>query len=428
MSRVEDIRPNPATRSTPAGVLLAVILLAGQGVRYGVVNPAVNYQLDFRAYYVAGKALRAGANPYDQATLKETIHKELPGKQGLVGFANPPPILPLLYLLAGLPLVAAQVVWAWLQLLLVLGGTLLLLRAINVGLGSPVGVLIVAVYWLSDPVYNLFRWGQIDGFRVGLLGLAVYLLSRQAAAAAGVAIGLAALVKVYPALYLWVFLLRREWKALTAGLLTILVPMGLSLAVLDPATRQQYFKNNQRQLDTLDYIIPPQNLSLAGYMHRAVVTNHSELEPSQAWLDLGPGVARWASIGGIAGLVGITSLWIIARRRELTTAESIAGFVPVVILGEVIAWPHHCVSMLIPLGLMAWVAAGQERLRWFDAAWVGAALWLLAFSPVHQFRIELPKWLEHLCGPTGTYAMLLTWLFLLVRYPALKRQMRAVPE
>jgi hypothetical protein len=54
--------------------------------------------------------------------------------------------------------------------------------------------------------------------------------------------------------------------------------------------------------------------------------------------------------------------------------------------------------------------------------WVGIVIFLYTFCPVHQFDVHLQKQLEHVVGPTTSYALVLTWLFMLIRYPALRRR------
>jgi hypothetical protein len=201
--------------------------------------------------------------------------------------------------------------------------------------------------------------------------------------------------------------------------------MAISLAALSPAARLRYLHNSQDEFAQVDWVISPENMSTVGFMHRAFVDNPNGSQPSRAWLDLGPRFALVASIAGNLLLIGVTSVWILRRRRDLTTAECIAALVPVVLLCELNAWPHHCVPMLIPLAIIVAQVARQPRLTRLDAVWVGAILFLFAFCPVHQFDVELPSRVEHLVGPTTTYAMVLAWLFMLVRYPLLKR--RALP-
>ncbi len=415
-----------AFRATRPGVLLLAVILLGCFVRYGVVNPGQNYQLDFRAFYATGRALQLGINPYDLAAKQAVIGPQLPGQQHLVGYANPPPTLPLLYMVAMLPLAGAQIVWAWFQFGLLLAGMWLLFRTVEAEFGSPASLLIAIPYWLSYPVYSLFRWGQFDGVRVALVALAVFLATRRRLAWAGMSVGLAAVAKVYPVAYLWVFLVRREWKALLAGLVTCGALIAISLALLSPAARDRYLFVNGDEFSKVDWVISPENMSVVGFVHRAFVDNESGAEVSRAWVDLGPRVALVASLAGSLLLVVITTRWALRYRHELTAAETIAAFVPVVLLAELNAWPHHCVGMLVPLALIVAVAARQPELGTGDMLWIGTILCLYAFCPVHQFDIAIPKQLEHLAGPTTTYAMVLAWLFMLVRYPLLKRRLAAV--
>jgi hypothetical protein len=160
-------------------------------------------------------------------------------------------------------------------------------------------------------------------------------------------------------------------------------------------------------------------------MYRALVDNPQGSEASRAWINLGPRAALAASIATNLLLVAITSVWILRRRQELNSGEALAALVPVVLLGELNAWPHHCVGLLVPIALIVGLIGRQPRLSLLDALWVGATLFLYTFCPVHQFDVGLPKTLEHLLGPTTTYAMFLTWLFMLLRYPVLKRRVPA---
>lgn len=409
-------------RSTPAGLLLLIVLLAGFGVRYALVHPAQNCLLDFRAFYSAGLAVQSGLNPYDQTQRRAVIDPLLPGEQSLVGYGYPPPTLVLMYAISSLPYEVAQVAWCLLQFGLLVSGLLLLFRALHIEFGSPAALLIACVFWISDPVFNLFRWGQSDGIRVALLGLAIYALARRRPAAAGFSIALAAIAKVYPVAYLWAFVLRREWRGLLAGAVTIAALMAIGLAASSPAARRSYLGNNRNEFAQVAGVISPQNMSLTGYLHRAFVHNPDGRDVSTPWLDLGAAFARNATVATAGLLIVLTSGWIIRGRGVLSTTDCVAALVPVVLLAEVNAWPHHCVVLIVPLSLVVWCAASQPRLAPLDAVWVGAALFLFAFCPVHRAEVELPDRLEHLVGPTTTYAMLLTWLFMLVRYPVLKQR------
>lgn len=417
----EHHNPPAALRPTSLGTLLLLILLAGAGVRFGLVNPGRNWQLDFRSFYTVGTATLRGVDPYNTPHLRETIAKELPGDQKLVGYAYPPPTLPLMALFARLPLQQAQIAWACFQFALLLVGMLFIFRAAGIPFGSPVGVLVGTVFWLSMPVEALFRWGQFDGIRVACVGAAVYFLSRSHAARAGTALALAAIAKVYPAAYFLVLLVRRQWRGAIAGAVVAGVLLGIGFAWIGPAGRASYFGNNANEFSGVDMVIAPQNMSLIGFLHRAFVDNPAGGQPSRAWFDLGAQRTKLLCFA-INGLVLLlTAVWLWRQRRTLTAAECVAGMVPAVLLVELNTWPHHCVPMLIPLAFAAAAVARVPRAGWLDLGWLGSACGLYLFCPVYQYDLALPPALEHLAGPTITYAVGLTWLFFQVRYPRLVR-------
>jgi len=202
--------------------------------------------------------------------------------------------------------------------------------------------------------------------------------------------------------------------------------MSVSLAALAPEARERYLFVSGDEFSQVDWVISPENMSVVGFAHRALVDNEAGSERSRAWVNLGPRFALGASVAGGLVLVLFTSIWALRRRHELTPGETIAAFVPVVLLAELNAWPHHCIVMLVPLAIIVAVAARQVQLGMVDTLWIAAMIFLYTFCPVHQFDIGLPKTLEHLVGPTTTYAMVLAWLFMLLRYPVLKRRVATI--
>ena len=405
-------------RPTSVGVVLLLVLIAGAGLRYAVVNPVRNYQLDFRAYYAAGRALHMGINPYDGAAVREGV--QLPGSQSMLMYLYPPPTLAITYGLAMLPFPAAQVPWAVFQYLLGIGALVLLWRAAGCAFGSPVSVLIAVAFLLSGAVTLLFQWGQFDMIVLALVAGAVLALVRQRSLWAGVLLGLAAVAKVTPAAFVVVLLVRREWKALLGFGMTIGVLMGSSYLVLGDEVFGQWRVNLEKQPNHLASMISPQNMSLHGFVLRGLVDYPQGPNPSRAWIELGmpaAGLIRW----GLTGLLWLATIaWLLRWRRELSTSDAIAALVPVILLSSPLTWMHHGVQVVVPLAAMVAVAGRQRRLSRFDLGWISVAILMFMIWPVQRFDLQLPDWMSHLLVPMLTYGMVLTWLFMVVRYVPLK--------
>ncbi|MBN2446849.1 MAG: DUF2029 domain-containing protein, partial [Phycisphaerae bacterium] len=238
---------------------------------------------------------------------------------------------------------------------------------------------------------------------------------------AGVFVGLAAIAKITPAALVLAFILRRDWKATLASGLTVLALMGTSYAALGDTVFSQWQANLKQQPDNLGSMISAENMSLHGYILRALVQNPDDNAALQPWTDVGRATAgriRWTF--ALALWAG-TSAWLLYRRRELSTAESLAALVPVVLLTSPITWTHHGVLALVPLAATLPVLLRQRNARVIDLAWFGLAALLLTVWPVQQFDLQLPSWLTLLATPTLTYALLLLWLFIVLRFARLKQ-------
>ena len=424
MSLQASTDPAAGSRSSVAGWLLLAVLVGGVGLRQGVVHPGRNYLLDFRAYYAAGKALRLGINPYDIETVQARI--KLPGRQPVFYCPYPPPALSLMVPFGAMPYPAAQIPWCLFQYALAVAALVMVLRASHVPLGSPVSVLITTAFLLSGPVFQLFRWGQFDMIVLALLAAAILCATRDRSVAAGVLVGLAALAKVTPCVLLGVFLIRRDFKALGAGLLTIVLLLGASYPVIGAEGFALWYGLLTEKLGEVVHIISPENMSLHGFVYRALIDHQSFLGPSVPWINLGPAAAKSVAIALVGAIGFATVAWMIRHRRALSTAECLAAFAPVILLVSPITWMHHCVLLLLPIAVIVARIAKIRRPSMLDLGWIVAILLCLTMWPVQRFQLELPAWLSHGVAPTTTYAVALTWLFMIVRLVPLKHPARAV--
>jgi Glycosyltransferase family 87/WD40-like Beta Propeller Repeat len=127
-----------------------------------------------------------------------------------------------LYPLTGLSALAAKHCWLIFNFGLLLA-TLSLLRSIT----QLSWRRIILVAALSFPLRVNFLFGQYYVLLLSMLTLACYLYLRQRRFLAGIMVGIAAGLKVFPILYLLYFFRKRDWKALAGG-----VAGGLFAAVV----------------------------------------------------------------------------------------------------------------------------------------------------------------------------------------------------
>jgi alpha-1,2-mannosyltransferase len=327
----------------------------------------------------------------------------------------PPPTLGLVYGVAALPYAGVQVAWCVVQFALGVGGVLLLLRGLGCAVGSIGSLLVILPFALSPAFAELFRWGQFDMIIVALLSGAMVASIRGRSGLAGALVGLAAAAKLTPLIYLGVFVVRREWRALAASVVTIVIVTGASCGLLGGEGVSQWLVNLRDFGNEPQGTISPENMSLLGFAYRAFVAGERFQGPSVPWWDLGPAAATWASRAACVALILPTFGWIARHRARISTADAIAALVPVALLVSPRTWTHHTVALIVPILVLVLAVVRSRHAARFDFTALACVLLLLTNSPVLQFGVELPPALAHLLTPVPTFAAFATWLFMLAR-------------
>jgi len=318
--------------------------------------------MDFASFHYAVKEALDGGDPYDTAAL--TRRGQLDKTRPYVfPYLYPPAFLPFMAWSAPLALHTAYVAWFWVNQV-----TLLLLAlALRRWLGAP-WLLLAFLFASFSPLMDNAAYGQVN---LVVLLLVVVGLWRSS----GVALSLAAMIKMSPLLYLVDWVVRGKIRPLfkCAG---FAVGLGaLSLAVV----------NWDAQWTFVTEVLP--SFSTGVYNNLAVPIefpmNHSlpnlfnQLWPGPTPNTLDP-KARAAStlvtLLSIAGLVRITRG---ARRRTREAGEGaeeglseacMAGaWTALITVLPVYTWEHHLVFLLLPLAAIG-TAAVRGHLRGFEIA------------------------------------------------------------
>lgn len=172
------------------------------------------YQRDLQAYYFAGKAFQAGANPYDLGVLTR-----LAGAQLSNGFVYPPITLPVFRLLAQLPYPAVYRGFLLVKVALLAGLVGLWLRTFVKH--QPWVFLPFAAVAFNAAIYVDLRVGNISIFEQILIWIGLYCLLKRWPILFIGSILAASLFKITPILFLGLLLLtehRRRYRHLLLGL------------------------------------------------------------------------------------------------------------------------------------------------------------------------------------------------------------------
>ncbi|WP_373314616.1 glycosyltransferase 87 family protein [Streptomyces longispororuber] len=244
------------------------------------------------------------------------------------------------------------------------------------GLPRPPGAVPAATalfLWL-EPVFQTVLFGQVN---LALACLVLWDLTRpEGAPGKGAALGVAAGIKLTPALFIaYLVLARRPREAATATAAcagTVLVG-----ALVLPAASVDFFTRRLYETERVGKAWIVDNQSLQGLAARVLHTP----DPGPAWLV--PGAAAAA-----------TGLWLAARAA--TPARAVLLAAGTALLVSPISWSHHWV-WCVPL-LAALAAEGRYRLAAAVAAlFTARTLWLVPHQGARD--LHLPWWQQPLAAP-----------------------------
>ena len=260
--------------------------------------------------------------------------------------------------------------------------TLRLLGRAGPGADRPVeslpGTVIVGAacgMWL-EPVRTNFNYGQINIFLV-LLVLAAVLTGRDWATGAGV--GVAAGIKLVPAVTGLYLLAQRRYAAATWSAIAFLATIAVMLAIIPRETRR-YFTTLIFDPARTGPVFSAINQSWRGALDR--LAGH---DVTVAWL-----IASVVTIG-----LGIWATWSASRAGDRTSALLAVQFTGLLV--SPISWSHHWIWVL---PLLVWGFFGSHaqdvRVRWLMRAWIVAAYsYLVPILVALQARVPVnsrPGW------------------------------------
>jgi alpha-1,2-mannosyltransferase len=329
--RLPSLRAALLLFSASAAAALAAILLTGASF------------IDLRVYRDAGSAVLDGARFYDIL---------LDGHW----FTYPPVAAIAFVAIAPVPMAAAKVLMGLVSLALLpltLRWALRLLpaeRRLPAAEATRLALVGAALAVWLEPVFTTLRYGQVD---VVIAALVLFDLSRpDARRSKGTAIGLAAGLKLTPAIFAVYLLLTRRVRAAVTSAVTFAGTVALGFAVV-PHDAADFWTGAITDPDRVGRIHNAANQSLRGAWSRLLHTT-----------DVG---AWWIVTGLLVGIVGMALAVRAGRRGEDALGFSLCALTGLLV--SPISWSHHWV-IAIPALLPLLVEA--HRRRWTAGLVAGA--------------------------------------------------------
>ena len=206
-----------------------------------------SFQIDFRAFYLAGKAVLLGLDPYlNHVGARPEFYTPINAEDlAFSGFRYPPLAALLFVPLALLPYGLSKVVFSlliWLVLAWI--AYAMVLRS---GWRLQGEALLFA--GISFPVLAVIERGQIDPLPVALV-LASYGMARRPGRQgwAGFLLALAAVIKVFPLVVLLEWIRRRRWRLVTWAVLWVGLLFALPLPFLGLQVYHHFWQRSLPEL------------------------------------------------------------------------------------------------------------------------------------------------------------------------------------
>jgi alpha-1,2-mannosyltransferase len=345
-------------------------------------------------------------------------------------YPNPPVMVALLEPLVYLPPLAGSLCWFYLKVgmaALALFGTFRLVE--DPDRPFPAWGKALVVLLALRPITGDLSHGNINLFILALVVGALCAFRGRRELLAGVLLALGIACKVTPALFVPYFVWKRAWKTLAS------CALGLVLFYfLVPGARWGMARNVEFLGSWAERMIRPfvvegvvttehPNQSLPGLLYRMATHSPSfvtyidnQYTPVEYHnlVALDPDTVKWL-VKGCMGLFALAVVWVCRTPTDRRAGWRLAAEFSLVVLGMLLfserTWKHHCVTLLLPFGVLAYYLSVCRPGPWLRAYLIGTlAAVVLLMSTTSTGLLEALDRAAKLAQVYGAYV----WSYLLL--------------
>jgi hypothetical protein len=356
----------------PAEVVIALVL-AGIFIAYGFLPAWQSLNTDFGNYYLAARLFRQGDSldrVYDWTWFqRQKNHAGM--ERRLVGFFtltlySAMPIVPF----ATLSPLSAKRCWLVINLILLALTGFLLRRMTALGRMQSAILLLLAI----QPLRTHFLYGQLHVLVLFLLVLALWLYLNARPAATGVLLALASAIKIYPILFVFYFVRKRQWRAVAGLVGGALVLAALALYLFGFEVNRVYVEEIIPRTMRGDNV-HPYHIDLSSFtgLFRRLFVFEPELNPHP----------YMHSPFAFAGLQAMTQallffplMWLLTPRRATKETERLeyAAYATMLLLLSPGTAPYHLTALILSAFLAADFLLRERRILQLGLVLVSYAL------------------------------------------------------
>lgn len=370
------------------------------------MRPAENRVNDFFQDWGSARNFLVGLPVYTHHATSVPRHLGIPfdPKTGIYYNAHPPTPVLLALPLTGLKFADAVLVWNTISLAAFLFSLGIAAKAISMPRSLYLPILALLIY--CQPLFGTLYQGQLTLLLV-LLITAVWALERSGwPRVAGVLVGAAAVIKLFPAYLVIYFVARGRWRSLLAAVVSFATLTLVTAAILGPGAYRDYVQvvlPTQARFRGLAY-----NCAIAGFWYKLFdpVGENGLIIPLWSC----PALALFGTL--LSDLAITAVVGTIAYRAKTRSQQDLAfaAVVTAMLLVSPVSWDVSLPLLLVPVAVMA---RNADRPAWMPVAFflILAMIWMPQFLPTKPAMETGPRravsWLFILGPPSlKSYALL----------------------
>ncbi|MFL5245734.1 MAG: glycosyltransferase family 87 protein [Gemmataceae bacterium] len=347
----DPISPWPKARPWIWGALFVfVCLYQGPGF-VKQLRPDRTEGVDFFQDWASAKNLLEGLPLYENHNI--TVERHLgystgPQDGSVVAIeynAHPPPSVLLAVPFALVDYPDATLLWNLVSLAAFGLSVYLVVHNLPINLGIPAVVPFITLFLIFDPIRQQCSQGQL-GFVLLLLITSCWAAARsQHCSWAGIFLGAAIAIKLFPAFLVFYFCIRRRWKIVAASSLSFVVLTALSSVILGIESYRTYFN---KVLPTVERFRSSWiNQSFPGLWTKLFDPETEREHIVALWRS--PALAQTLTLISCLMVVAIL-LWVARHTRSQAEEDHTFGLaVLAMLLVSPITWNHYLVLVLLPV-------------------------------------------------------------------------------
>jgi alpha-1,2-mannosyltransferase len=342
-----SVRARTAALVGAAGVLLVAVSWLVLSWRAGA-HVLTGYRIDLEVYRLGADVWRHGGELYGPLPeLRTGVH---------LSFTYPPISAVLLTPLALVPFEVASAATVVLTAGLLALVLVVVLRSLDVS-PWPAAIVLLAPALLVEPVRSTLDYGQVNVVLMALVVLDT--LVRTPRWPRGALVGIAAAVKLTPAVFVLFFLLRGDRRAALTAAMSFLLVTGAGF-VLAGRDSVQYWTSTVFDTGRIGGVLYISNQSITAFLGRLGIGS------TAVWAVLAVAVLAAAAVGMRRAFASGRHTWALSLNA--------LGALPV----SPISWSHHwvwAVPVLVTAGVGWWRSRSREALALTS---VGTLLFILS--------------------------------------------------